>query len=262
MRRATVRILAALLSLSLPGIASAGTISGTIMNPDQCTGVQVLSRAGRHPLRPKVIVASYDPKTGEFRTPDLPEGRYDLRLLITDGVLEGLDLRVEPPEEGEAKPLTAADNRAIAEFITQPVTAYMDVNRPVTVRGHATRARVLVEVIRYRKAHGRPQGEITWGMEVWCLECWTGAWVRPPASRGRKRVLRRLRVPADMPAQEFERMVCLFDPDIGGIEVGPGKSVEGLSVTVPEPDPALGKVAGSVMKQLEEDRTKNPDRFD
>ena len=65
-----------------------------------------------------------------------------------------------------------------------------------------------------------------------------------------------------MPAETFRDMVLLFDPEIGGLDVAEEESVEGLTVTIPEPDPRLGKTPGSVARQIEEDRKKNPDRYD
>ena len=262
MRKHLLRLPPAALVVLLAQSAFAGTIGGTIANPDRCRGVQVLSREGRHPLRPKVASAMYDAGTGEFRAPDLPEGCYDLRLLIDDGVLEGVDMRVEIPEGADAGPLTAADRKAISEVVTRPVAAYMDINRPIMVRGNSLRACALVEVIRHRKVHAGKSGDLTWGVELWYFENWTNAWVRPPASRGRRKVLRRVRAPKDMSRASFEKMVCLFSPDLGGFEVGPGKSVEGVSATIPQPSASLGKSAGSVRKQIEEDRARNPDRFD
>ena len=242
--------------------AAAGTITGAITNPEQCTGVQILRRGGKDPLRPEIISAEYDDETGVFRSPDLAAGMYDLRLLIEGGVLEGADLSVTPPDEGEPVSLTEADKKAIFAEVTKPVATYMDIHRPIMVDGHGLKARVLVEVIRHRRAHGRPRGEITWGIEIWTFENWTGAWVRPPASRGRRVTLRRLRIPSEMPADEFESMVCLFDPKLSGFEGGANGATNHLAITIPTPDVNQGKVAGSVAKLIEKDKQKNANRFE
>lgn len=250
------------LSVSLVHLAAGGTISGTVTNPAECLGVQVLSREGHHPLRPKVIDASYDPRTGSFRTTDLPDGVYDLRLLIKGGVVEGVDMRVPPPGEGEAKPLTAWDEGAIRDYITRPVASFMDIKRPLLVRGHAEQACALVEVVRHRSFYeGRPD-DLIWGVEIWYLENQTNAWVRPPGARRRRKVLRRVYVPRDIAHDAFEKSICLFDPKLGGIELDAETARRHISVTVPGPDSAFGKVPGSVRKQIEEDRKAHPNRFD
>ncbi len=250
-----------LLTASLTGARAlhAGTIGGTVTNPALCLGIEILVRNNRNPLHPKAIEAAYDPETGAFKSPELPEGTYALRLQIEGGVVEGIDMRVLPPDEGAPEPLTDDDVDAIITEITKPVSAYMDIHRPIRVRGHSKRAAAIVEVVRYRPAYGRPRDEITWGVELWYFENWTNVWVRPPGSRGRRRVFRRIRIPADMPKAEFGEMICLFDPDLGGMDVAEDRSVEGLTLTVPEPSVDKGKVAGSVEKQIEEARKKNAD---
>jgi len=259
--------LAALVAASIlaAGSAAGGVVSGTITNPEKCKRVRVVQRrTGGNPLNPPVVKCTFDAATGAFASPDLQPGTYDLRVLIEGGMLEGVDLRVEVPDGVEPGELTEADRAAVIEQVAKlnAVATYMNTHRAVHVRGNALRAAAVVEQIRHETAHGRPKGEITWRVDIWHYENHTGAWVRPPGSRGRYATLRRLRIPADMPAETFRDMILLFDPKLGGLDVTEEGSVEGLTVTIPEPDPGLGKTPGSVARQIEEDRKKNPDRYD
>ena len=262
MRRITMLVLL-LAGVSLAVSAPAGTISGTITNPEKCKGVQIIKRRiRRNRVDPVIVKAGFDPKTGLFQSGELTEGTYDLRILIEGGMFEGVDMRVQNPDNVEPGELTVEDKVAINKEVTKPVATYLDFHRTLLVKGNSLRACALVEAVRHRKAHARPKGEVTWYIQLWYYENWTGAWVRPAASRGRRKVLWRLRSPADIAADKFRNMVLLLSPDIGGLDVTAEKSVKGLTVTIPDPDMALGKVAGSVAKQIEEDRKKHPDRFD
>jgi len=247
------------------GSAAGGSVSGAITNPEKCRGVQVIQRRIRNKrVDPVAVNCAFDAATGTFASPDLKTGTYDLRILMEGGMLEGVNLRVEVPDGETPGDLTEADRAAVIEQVAKlnAIGTYMNTHRAVHVRGNASRVAVLVEQIRHEQAYGRPKGEITWRVDIWQYENHTGAWVRPRGSRGRDVTLWRLRIPADMPSGKFRDSVLLFDPGIGGLDVSAEKSVEGLAVALPEPDPSLGKTPGSVARQIEEDRKKNPDRYD
>lgn len=250
-RMRTVVLLSLCLAISTAPlrVATAGAISGEVTNPDQCKGVQVLLRARQDPRRPKVVPASFDAVTGKFRAEGLPEGRYDLRLLIPNGMLDGVDLSLDPPDP-EAEPVTPGDQEAIRAVIVALPAAFMDTQRPIFIRGNSIHARALVELIRHREFHSGKPGEIIWRVEVWSFEKRTGAWVKT----ANKPVVCRVRVPHEMPAKQFHDLAWLFSPDLGGFDVGAGRDVEGISVTIPQPDRSCGKIAGSVKKQIEDHR--------
>ncbi len=93
------------LMLPLVTAAMAGAISGKVANPQKCSGVQALLREGegvKYPCLPKIFPAAYDSKTGEFKAKNLPEGRYDLRLLVAGGRIDGVEMRLQEPDNEEA----------------------------------------------------------------------------------------------------------------------------------------------------------------
>ena len=257
--------------LSVAASAVANSISGKITNPKKCTRVQALLRKGpgvKFPCVPKVFPAKYDAKTGEFRAGNLPEGEYDLRVLVPGGWVDGADFRLE--EDDGNDPFSKEDEKMLREYIEKYPDRFSDILRPIHIRGNGRYAKVLVEKIRARQFHSGAKGEITWRVEVWLFEKQTGAWVRPQRSVtvvGRLRVFntasRHYRRGNKMHAMagEFHRQVWLFSLEMGGFEVEEDEPVEGLSITVPEATMAHGKVAGSVKKQIEEWREKHPEPY-
>ena len=230
--------------------AGAGSIGGKIVNPDRCKGIQALLRAGegiRYPSRPRVFRGSFDNTTGEFTMSNLPDGRYDLRILVDGGMFEGVDMSLDSDGAAE-KPFPAKHEKAIREAIANLPAAFADVQRPFVFRGSDAEARVLVETIRHRAFHSGKQGETIWRIEVWTFENRTGAWVK---TRNRP-VICRLRIPKDMTAKKFRALTWLFSPDIAGIEVSADHLAQGLTITIPKADTSQGKAPGSVSKQIEE----------
>ena len=216
----------------------------------------------KYPALPKVFPAKFDAKTGQFRAEGLPDGEYALRVLIPGGWVDGADMRLEKPtEEGDA--FGKEDEEAIRKLISDYPDAFTDIFRPIYIRGNSQYASVLVEKIRARQFHSGKAGEIVWRVEVWRYEKHTGAWVKRQRSTT---TLCRIRVfgaasshyrrgsRLHMTTPEFEKLVWLFSPETGGIEVAGGESAAGLRVTAPEIDMKHGKTSGSVMKQIEEFR--------
>jgi len=235
-------------------VVKAGAISGKVTNPKQCKGVRALMRIGpgvKFPSRPKVISGDYDPATGEFKLENLPDGQYDLRLLIDRGMLDGVDLRLDPPKHG-AKSFGLKDEEAIREVIANLPSKFVDTCRPIIIHGSGSRARVLVEKIRHTAFHSGRAGETIWRVEVWSFEKRTGAWVKT----ANRPVICRVRVPQEMKAERFHDLTWLFSPELGGFEIGEEREIKNLSVTVPKPEDRRGKLPGSVKKQIEADRAK------
>ena len=265
MRTAIVTLLVSLLALPAAG----GEISGVIANPGQCQGVQALLRKGpgvKYPAAPRAFPAEFDAATGAFHAQDLPDGLYDLRALVPGGSVDGVDMRLEQPDH-EDDPFGPEDEKALRDFVANYPDAFSDVFRVLAIRGNPQYARILVEKIRAREFHSGKQGEITWRIEVWSMEKQTGAWVR---SRRSTTTVNRLRVFTGKPQRnsalqttwaDFEKLVSVYAPDMGGFELEDNGSVTGLKITLPEISEANGKVAGSVKKQVEEYHKKNPQPY-
>lgn len=256
------------LLLGLALIAEAAEVSGRVTDPDACRGVRLLLRENadwNRPWQPKEFVASYDEETGEFEASGLPAGRYDLRLMLEGGRADGADLRIEDADEED--PFTAEDEAAIRELISNTPDAFMDIFRPIAIRGRGDRAKALVELIRARQFHSGKAGEIIWRVEVWSLERHTGAWIR---SRGRSQVLCRLRVAAvgkdrratsNMDAATFRKLTWLFSPELGGIELEEETVLSDVEAVVPKASPENGKTPGSVAEQIAEYRREEPEPY-
>lgn len=244
-----------------------GSISGKITNPGNCAAVQALLRKGpgvKFPAQPKVFPVKFNAETGAFKAENLPDGEYALRLLVPGGHIEGADMRLEEPA-AEGDPFGAEDVKAIHKLIADYPDAFTDIFRPLRINGNSQFASVLVEKIRARQFHSGKAGEIVWRVEVWRLEKRTGAWVKRPRSTT---TLSRLRVfnttsehhrrgaDTQMDAAQFEKLVWLFSPEMGGLEIEDSAPIAGLEITAPPIDAKHGKVAGSVKKQIDEFREK------
>jgi hypothetical protein len=255
-------------------VGLAGSISGVVTNPKMCNGIQALLRSGPGvtvPSKPKVYSGTLDRANGKFAIKNLPEGDYDLRLLVTGGRVDGVDMRLEEAEmDEEDEPFGKADEKQIRDFIANQPQAFMDVFRVIAIKGNSKYAKVIVEQIRVRPFHSGGDGDRIWRIDMWPFENQTGAWVR--AMRGKRtfvrvysfqkpvKLYRKKRVD-HMLAEDFEPMVWQFSGDIGGIEVDEDAVVAGLKVTVPEINVKNGKVAGSVKKQAEEFHKKKKDAY-
>ena len=236
--------------------APAASISGKIKNPEKCLGVEILERKppGKKTdsRKPLVRTATYDKKAGLFRAENLPAGTFDIRLLIKDGMMDGVDLRPELIEDDKEK-FTPKDEKAIKELIANMPSRFMDTMRPIFIKGKGSSAKALVELIRYRQFHSGKEGDLVWRVEVWTFRKWTGAWIKKQRSMT---VICRVRVPQEMKPVKFKRLVWIFSPDLGGIELKANERRKGIAITVPKPSADLGKVPGSVEKQIEEYQKK------
>ena len=233
----------------------AASISGKITNPEKCLDVQILQRRvpGEKcdPRRPRRHPATYNRKTGAFEAKGLPDGIFDVRVLIKGGMMDGVDLRPEEIE-GDTHKFDDKDIKKIKDVIANMPAAFMDTMRPIFIRGKGCSARALVELIRYRGFHSGREGDLIWRMEVWKMRRHTGAWVKQ--QRGITQC--RVRVPQEMTPGRFYPLVWIFNPDMGGIELEEDESRTGLTITIPKPGIENGKVPGSIKKQIERDRNK------
>jgi len=258
-----------LLALAWGAAVSAATIEGKVANPQQCLGVQALLRHGqgvKYPCLPRIFPGTYDGATGRFRIENLPAGAYDLRLIVPGGRVDGVDMR--PIEESD-EPFTGEDERMIRDFIANYPDSFIDIHRPICIRGNGRHAKVILECIRARRFHSGKPNDIIWRVEVWRFEKHTGAWIRPRRSAetvARLRVLtaappRGGSAGLQMSAGTFRELVWLFSPDLGRFELEADQVLTGLVVSVPEISAANGKVAGSVESQVEEYHRNRPEPY-
>lgn len=249
----------ALLALLASTALAGGAISGRITNPEQCLGVSAVRRGGTVTrLRIYETQGSFSKRTGKFTISGLDDEVYDLRIhLKGGGYLDGARMALPEDERSDFK-MTDDDREQIKDFIKNYPTRFVDTIRPLRIEGNGEFARVLVEKIRHRDYHSGKQGDIIWRMEVWKFEKQTGAWVR---SQHGWYVLARERVSdkgrRSMDHETFAKVRWVFAPEIAGFEIVGGKSIKGIKYTIPKKiDMSLGKVLGSIEKQIKEDRER------
>ncbi len=207
-----------------------GAISGKIENPARCKGVAALDRSLKDPRKLKVYPAQIDKKTGAFTVSGLPPGRYDLRVRVEGGRIDGADLALEKSQHSD-DPLTEKDRRKIRDFIENYPDRFCDVLRPLAISGNGKFAKVLVEKVRYRPFHSASKDSRVWRVEIWPFRNAYGKWIK---ERHGWTVLARVRAPGDMPIKEFHKLVRLFEPELGGIVVDAGKVTDGVEYKIPK----------------------------
>lgn len=237
--------------------AKTGAISGVIENTVRCKGVAALLREGHDPRKPKVTKGTFDPKTGAFRIDGLAPGTYDLRVSVPGGWIDGVDMRLKPWQMTGGK-LDADARKAVLEIIENFPPAFMNTHRALAIAGTDKVAKVIVEMIRHTDYHSGRKGDYIWRVELWEFQNFYGGWRKvhgiPPA-------LTRLRATPDgkygTKLDDFEKMVWLFDPALGGIALRAGKAAAELKYRMPDAlTMEMGKVPGSVEKQAAESRKK------
>lgn len=139
-----------------------------------------------------------------FGVKALPEGCYDL-LLVAEKALY-LWVAVD-----EADNLSVADNAELVDFI-QSVKDFFDDKSPLVVRGSRKRARVLVEMKRFRKTSFDKKAT----MKIYFrrLELWTMHRTDKRWKIDKRTFLFREQVPVAGKGTHV-----IFDPDLGGKEV-------------------------------------------
>ena len=243
------------LCLLFSAAAWAGSVSGVITNPGKCAGVSAVLRGGTVTrLKIKEHRGRFDPKTGKFAIGKLPDGVYSLRVRLKGGgMIDGAPMKLDEDETSD-RPMTEEDREAIKDFVLNYPVSFCDVFRPIKIEGNGEFARVLVEKIRHRDYHSGKKGDIIWRVEVWKFENHTGAWTR---SQHGWVVLARERIPRTMKHDVFRGLRWLFDPKLASSEVYGKDAVRGVKYTIPDKlDASLGKIPGSVHKQIAADRAK------
>ena len=233
---------------------AAGKIAGKITNPGRCLGVAAVRRGGSMTrLKVEALPGTLDKKTGKFVIPGLPEGRYDVRVHVEGGHIDGADLKLDESQQSD-EPLTEKDRKAILKKIENFPERYSDILRPLYLQGNHKFAKALVEKIRYRPFHSGAKNARNWRVEIWIFEYYYGGWVK---KRHGWKVLARIRSPYQMPRDKFDNLLWLFDPKLGGFDVADGKTTTVPVYALPEKlDMSMGKTPGSVEKLAEEHKKK------
>jgi hypothetical protein len=108
--------------------------------------------------------------------------------------------------------------------------------RGLYVEGNRKHCKALMERIRDKPFHA-DNGDMTWRVEVWVFDNRTGAWV--PRGRSGVDVIMRER----MNREAFKKVLHVFDPKLGGIELKKDSDEATINYTVPEQITAeMGKV--------------------
>ncbi len=237
---------------ALSASAGGGSISGVITPAGRCIKIEALDRKGRDPRKPRIVRGQYDPKTGRFHISGLADATYDLRVHLTDGSIEGMDLRPEPGRDD--RPFGEGDRKTILTKIENFPERFSDIIRPLYMNGNGSHAKVLVEKIRYRPFHSGKKDERNWRIEVWLYDYHYGGWVKRQHGW---HVVARVRTNRDMEPAAFRGLTRLFDPKLGGVDIGDGKAVSDFTYAIPEKlDIAMGKTPGSIEKQAAEHKKK------
>ncbi len=148
---------------------------------------------------------------------NLPEGKYDLVIMGPPRVrFEGWEygpvLEFDPFFAPDAT--TDDDTRA---FITKDIAGarhYENKVVPLAMGGEEKVVRVLVMLIRDQRTsyEGQMAGAATMRFEIWQYEWRYGGWVKQKRTRVMHRVI--------MNRDELRRWTWLWDPKLGGIEIG------------------------------------------
>ena len=180
----------------------AGDVTGRITPPGRVRGLSAISRVTEKRFTP----SSFDRQTGKFVFKDLPgDASYDLCVNMADGrQLEGIDLDFVdarmlrmaaqrrkqlglPPEAPHD--FCVEDVNLIVKQLTN-LREFIEIHRPLYVKGHGKWATVLIELMRTRK-HYAGGDRLIWRVELWYMEYRHGGWEK---IGNQERVLRRLRV--------------------------------------------------------------------
>ena len=207
----------------LAAVGWAGEIRLRVSPAQEVRTVQALEResAATYRLTPG---AGETPGEALFRAEGLPQGLYDLVLLTRRGRIEGVNLRVRGVP-AEAPALSERDRSEIRRLISG-MTSFADRRRILFLRGRGTEARALVEELTTRKTTLRSAAPfVVWRVEVWYYRKEFGAWDRYDWST----------IVRERPSlSDFENTTWVFEPALGGLEVGEESPVVEVTYRVPE----------------------------
>ena len=207
----------------------AGEVTGTIAPAGAVAKIALVSRDKR-----KTYAGTFDAKTGAFRFRDLPgDAAYDVCLALKGGrEIEGIDLdfadaRMLRLAEARRKQLglpaerrhafTQADADELAKYVTDLAKQdFMNVGRAVYIKGHGTRATMLVELLRTKPDYAG-DARFIWRLELWYLKHQFGGWER---LTDQEKLIRRLRIPQ----QQWQQYGIEFFPELSVRVDADGKS--------------------------------------
>ncbi|HID75051.1 MAG TPA: hypothetical protein EYP56_03540 [Planctomycetaceae bacterium] len=178
---------------------------------------------------PEVDAVAQRAGQGQWVFKDLEPGQYDLVILADQRTrIEGFTyapvLEFDP-----FFPPTATVDEAVRQTITDDIRKsrhYENRVEPLYMGGNQKTVRVLVMLIRDKPTsyEGIRPGAATMRFEIWQYEWRYGGWVK----NRRTRVLHRVMLHRD----QLRRWTWLWDPELGGIELG-SKPVE-IEYQVPD----------------------------
>lgn len=229
-----------------------GKITGVIKPSAKIESISAVNLVSEKPYKP----ASFNKKTGEFAFEDLPgDARYDIRITINGGRrIEGVNLdftdarllrlaetrreQLDLPPPRKHK-FTRHDAKAIIEHI-ENMEDFMDLHRPLYVKGHGKRATVLLEMMRTRPFHQSGE-DIIWRVELWYFRHEHGGWV---LMDNQNRMLTRLQAPP----RQWRKVNVQYYPQLS-VYVNRDGEAEPVSFTIPEkPDPSRGRAPNTPPK--------------
>lgn len=181
--------------------ARSGDIKGKVTPGRLIQSLSLVSRVTEKRYQP----SSFDRKSGQFAFKGLKgDARYDICLRTTDGrELEGIDLdfleqrwlrlaakrrkELGLPPDSDHK-FSMDDVKMLVHHVTH-MREFMELHRPLYIKGHGKWATMLVELMRTR-AHYAGKGRLIWRVELWYWEYRHGGWERV---LNQERLLRRQR---------------------------------------------------------------------
>ena len=285
--RLLVAIAGAVILLS--ALADAATIKGKISPPGRCRAIRAVDRKmlksyhGRYDIgkagqaakemSASAKQAALDTATGEFTLSGLLPGTYDLVLDIGEGVIEGVNLKLDPDDDNDPPPAEADEKKdyddemkdaklEVLDYISKSQKDFYENKvRGLCVEGNRKHCKALMLRIRDKSFHAdggageetakisreeiynpmapTPPGtrDVTWRAEVWIFDNKTGAWI--PRGRSGVDVVIRERLKADL----FKKELHVFDPKIGGIRLKKDSDEVKIEYTIPDKITAeMGKV--------------------
>jgi hypothetical protein len=229
--------------------AKSGDVTGTISPAGRVASVRLVSRETGESRKPD----AWDADSGKFAFRKLPGAAgYDVAIRTADGRrIEGIDLSFTDErllklaeqrrrelgiKNPEPRKFTKDDAARLVEF-AQKHGDFMDLRRPLYIRGDGRRATMLVELMRTRDFHAG-RGQYVWRIELWYFENYFGGWARVD---NQERLLERMRT---TPAG-WRKMAIEYRPELSVRIDAEGES-EPVKFTLPEKiDPSRGRPANT-----------------
>lgn len=212
-----------------------GSIALTLGNSETVTLVGAIQRwdqDGNHlkPVNPKASIARPEvaalaqKKGNSWRFDELAAGRYDLVILARERVrIEGFHyppvMEFDPFLPARGKEPDTEDRDWVVKDMAK-ARHYENKVSPLFLAGDQKQIRVLVQLVRdqptsYDAEVGYPVATVR--HEVWQYTHRFGGWSKERATKVLDRIL--------LPREEFRKWTWVWEPRLGGIEIGPGEKV-------------------------------------